>query len=89
MLRFMKIINCQRLQDTSENNMSIAIFCDIDAFDLRDDCAKILWEEWCVRLDQFFIVIGLDKTNGTGKDKCRAISLSRVGSETTGYIIQW
>ena len=82
----MKIVNYQRLQDTSENNMATAIFCDIDAFDLSDDCAKTLWEEWCERLDQFFIVNGLDKTNGTDKDKCRAIFLSRVGSKTYSLI---
>lgn len=66
--------------------MATAIFCDIDAFDLSDDCAKTLWEEWCERLDQFFIVNGLDKTNGTDKDKCRAIFLSRVGSKTYSLI---
>ena len=37
--------------------MATAVYCDIDQFDLDDEQAKTLWEEWCERLDQYFMVL--------------------------------
>ena len=59
--------------------MAAAIYCDIDQFDLDDEQAATLWEEWCERLEQHFIANGLDKTKTQDKPKCKAIFLSRVG----------
>ena len=59
--------------------MAAAIYCDIDQFDLDDEQAATLWEEWCERLEQHFIANGLDKTKTEDKPKCKAIFLSRVG----------
>jgi hypothetical protein len=58
-----------------------ALYGDMESFDLSDDQAKHLWEEWCERLDQYFIANGLDKGSDGHKSRCRAIFLSKVGKE--------
>ena len=66
--------------------MATALFCDIDQFDLDDEQANTLWEEWCERLDQYYIANGLDKTKEGDKAKCKAIFLSRVGRKCYSLI---
>ena len=66
--------------------MATAVYCDIDQFDLDDEQAKTLWEEWCERLDQYFIANGVDKTKATDVPKCKAIFLSRVGRKCYSLI---
>jgi hypothetical protein len=66
--------------------MAAAVFGEIDQFDLDDDQAKSMWEEWCERMDQFLIANGLDKTQERDKPRCKAIFLSRVGSKCYSLI---
>lgn len=66
--------------------MAAAMFCEIDQFNLDDEHAKSMWEEWCERLDQFFIANGLDKTRKDDKPRCKAIFLAKVGGKCYSLI---
>ena len=66
--------------------MATGLFCEIDQFDLDDEHARSMWEEWCERLAQFFIANGLDETNAADLPRCKAIFLAKVGGKCYSLI---
>lgn len=61
-----------------------SLLCEIDQFDLEGDQAKNLWEEWCERLEQFFIANSISTTDDA--DRCKAIFLAKVGGKCYSLI---
>ena len=63
-----------------------SLFGQLGAFDVDCERAIVGWEEWCERLDQYFIANDIDQESENGKKRCKAIFLSSVGIKTYSLI---
>lgn len=61
-----------------------ALYGQISAFEVDSERAIVGWEEWCERLDQYFIANDIAQ-DGDNR-RCKAIFLSSVGAKTYSLV---